>query len=450
MMNPKRQRVIKFGTNSPSGNVLYWMSRDQRASDNWALAHAYQFASEKGCMLYSAFAFQANYPSANARSFNFMLEGLKFTEIALTDLNIPFYLLKGNPPEIIRTFCIEKNITTVVTDFDPLKIKQKWKNELALSANIDIIEVDAHNIVPAFVVSQKVEFGAYTIRPKINKLLDEFLVEFPKLLPYQFNQGIEFAKNDYPYFVDSLPSVEFKSGEQTAVDKLKYFIDNQINDYSRKRNEPSLNYQSGLSPYIHFGQISAQRIALSVRSSISDSSEGRDAFLEELIVRRELSDNYCLYNDNYDKFEGFPAWAQETLNRHRSDKRDYLYSLETLEKASTHDNYWNAAQIEMYSTGKMFGYMRMYWCKKILEWTESPEIALEYSIYLNDKYSLDGRDPNGYAGIAWSIGGVHDRAWAERPIFGKIRYMNDKGLARKFDMERYVRKFIGNNSMFEK
>ncbi len=168
------------------------------------------------------------------------------------------------------------------------------------------------------------------------------------------------------------------------------------------------------------------------------ASHIKDAFLEELIIRRELSDNFCFYNPRYDSFDGFPEWARKTLNEHRKDRRPYLYSLEQFETAQTHDKLWNAAQTEMVKRGKMHGYMRMYWAKKILEWTPSPEVAMEVAIHLNNRYELDGRDPNGYAGIAWSIGGVHDRAWNERNIFGKIRYMSYNGCKSKFNIEGYV------------
>jgi len=204
-----------------------------------------------------------------------------------------------------------------------------------------------------------------------------------------------------------------------------------------KRNDPVADGQSNLSPYLHFGQISAQRVALEVENASVDKAS-RDTFLEELIVRRELADNFCFYTPQYDKFEGFPAWARKTLNAHRKDRRAYSYTLQQFEYAKTHDELWNAAQTEMVKRGKMHGYMRMYWAKKILEWTGSPEKAMETAIYLNDLYGLDGRDPNGYTGIAWSIGGVHDRAWNERPIFGKIRYMSYNGCKSKFDVKRYI------------
>ncbi|MBN2520958.1 MAG: hypothetical protein JXB17_10665 [Bacteroidales bacterium] len=173
-----------------------------------------------------------------------------------------------------------------------------------------------------------------------------------------------------------------------------------------------------------------------------EKTENTEAFLEELIVRKELSDNYCYYNVNYDSYEGFPEWAKQTLKIHRYDEREYVYELIDFESANTHDDLWNAAQIELIETGKIHGYMRMYWAKKILEWTKSPEKALKTAIYLNDKYAMDGRDPNGYTGCAWAIGGVHDRAWSERPVFGKIRYMNCNGAKRKFDVEEYISKYL--------
>jgi deoxyribodipyrimidine photo-lyase len=228
-------------------------------------------------------------------------------------------------------------------------------------------------------------------------------------------------------------------GEKAANDTLQLFIVKKLPEYQEKRNDPTGNSVSDLSPYLHFGQISAQKIAMEIISKIP-SDANTEAFLEELIVRRELSDNFCYYNKNYDSFDGFPDWAKKSLNEHRKDEREYIYTMDEFEKASTHEPLWNAAQTEMLRTGKMHGYMRMYWAKKILEWTPSPEEALKTAIYLNDKYELDGRDPNGYAGCAWSIGGVHDRAWGERPVFGKIRYMNANGAKRKFDTEAYIRK----------
>ena len=213
----------------------------------------------------------------------------------------------------------------------------------------------------------------------------------------------------------------------------------RIGRYNLERNNPVLEAQSGLSPWLHFGQISAQRVALETLRNETDPSLSA-SFLEELIVRRELADNFCLYRPHYDSVDVFPAWAQTSLKEHLADPRPYNYSIETLEKAQTHDPLWNAAQMEMILTEKMHGWMRMYWGKKILEWSSTPEEAMQKAIFLNDRYSLDGRDPNGYAGIAWCIGGIHDRAWPSRPIFGKIRYMNAAGAKRKFDTQAYIQR----------
>lgn len=210
----------------------------------------------------------------------------------------------------------------------------------------------------------------------------------------------------------------------------------RLEEYPLFRNDPTANAQSNLSPYLHFGQLAAQRVALQLQTH-NAPIKAEEAFLEELLVRRELSDNYCFYSPHYDSCAGFPAWAQATLSAHRKDPREYRYSLDALELSHTHDTLWNAAQREMVLSGKMHGYLRMYWAKKILEWSASPEEALTSAIYLNDKYELDGRDPNGYTGIAWSIGGVHDRAWNERDVFGKIRYMSFRGMKAKFDISAY-------------
>ena len=215
------------------------------------------------------------------------------------------------------------------------------------------------------------------------------------------------------------------------------FLNHKLKDYLKVRNNPCLDGQSGLSPYLHFGQLSPQRLAFMISSS-ELPADTKETFLEELVVRRELSDNFCYYEPAYDRFEGFPDWARKSLDLHRNDKREHLYSLVELEDGKSHDTLWNACQQDLIQSGKLHGYLRMYWAKKILEWTVDPETALEYAIILNDRYSLDGRDPNGYTGIAWSIGGVHDRAWAERSVFGKVRYMNEAGCRRKFDVDGYI------------
>jgi deoxyribodipyrimidine photo-lyase len=323
-----------------------------------------------------------------------------------------------------------------------------WKREISKKMDIPFYEVDAHNIVPCLFVSNKQEFGAYTIRPKIHKALPEFLDEFPKLKKmkkfddFGNEQNIDWKKINNILEIDfSVKEIDWiKPGSKAGIKLLDNFVKRGLINYAKFRNDPAENAQSNLSPYLHFGQISAQRVALNI-TKFGNNIESKEAFLEELIVRRELSDNFCYYNKNYDLFEGFPDWAKESLNKHKKDKRDFVYSLKEFEEAKTHEDLWNAAQTELAAKGKLHGYMRMYWAKKILEWSNSPEEALRIAIYLNDKYELDGRDPNGYVGCAWSIGGVHDRAWFERPVYGKIRYMNKNGCAKKFDIAKYIQKY---------
>lgn len=436
-------RTFKLKTASEkNGDIVYWMSRDQRAEDNWALIQAYNSSIERKVQLFVVFAMTDRFLGAGLRQFDFMINGLRELSESLKKLNIHFKFLRGNPSEALADFVNKNNIAIVYTDFDPLRIKRLWKKDFADLCDVTIYETDAHNIVPCRIASDKLEFAAYTIRNKINRRLPDYLSEFPIIAKHPYNKSVNniFPDIDMSIFGNE-PSVSrfFIPGEAEAKKRLKLFVEKKLNDYSELRNDPANNFLSDLSPYLHFGQLSAQRVALEVQKS-NAKEESKDSYLEELIVRRELSDNFCFYNPNYDKFEGFHQWAMTTLTEHIDDKRVFLYSKEDFEKAKTHDKFWNAAQIEMVKTGKMHGYMRMYWAKKILEWSKTPHEALETAIYLNDKYQLDGRDPNGYTGIAWSIGGVHDRAWTERPIFGKIRYMNDKGLERKFEINEYVRR----------
>ena len=428
----------------PDGAVIYWMSRDQRVSDNWALLHAQSLALERQTPLAVVFTLADSFLGATLRQFGFMLRGLAHVSKLLQERGIPFILLRGNPPDEICRFIKGHAVGVLVTDFDPLHIKRSWHDQVARSVAIPCIEVDAHNIVPCRVASSRQEFGAYTLRPKIHRLLAGFLHSFPPVTKHPFPWPAPVKEFDLEATLSgirvdrSVAEIDWLTpGEQGGRARLDGFIENGLAAYESERNDPCRQGQSGLSPWLHFGQLSAQRVALEVVRQLS-TSPSSEAFLEELIVRRELADNFCLYNSSYDRVEGFPDWAQRTIAEHRHDLREYLYTPEQLETAQTHDPLWNAAQLTMVTRGTMQGYLRMYWAKKILEWSPSPEDAMASAIMLNDRYQLDGRDPNGYAGIAWSMGGVHDRAWGERPVFGKIRYMNYKGCLRKFDVAEYI------------
>ncbi len=443
-MNETRVRVLKAGSHGPEP-VIYWMSRDQRMHDNWALLYAQKRALIQKKPLIVVFCLVPHFLEATIRQYGFMLKGLQELETSLHKKNIPFVLAPGNPEEQIPRLVKKMGASCLITDFDPLRIKRKWKAGIAKKIDIPFHEVDTHNIIPCWIASPKQEYAAYTIRPKINRLLPEFLEKFPSLKKHPFifkgkQTRIKWEDiNSSLRINNDVKEVDWlKPGEKAAKKVLKNFVEKKLPLYDAQRNDPTADGQSNLSPYLHFGHISAQRVALAVQSSHAPNKD-KDAFLEELIVRRELSDNFCFYNKNYDSFDGFPSWAKDSLGKYKKKPREYVYTLKQFEQAETHDELWNAAQLEMTMRGKMHGYMRMYWAKKILEWTRSPDHAMEIAIYLNDKYELDGRDPNGYTGIAWSIGGVHDRAWGERRVFGKVRYMSYNGCKGKFDVEKYIK-----------
>ena len=361
----KRAKLIKNGT-ANTGPIIYWMSRDQRVMDNWALIFANHIAKEKRQELTVIFTLTASFPTANLRHYDFMLRGLKEVQQKLAEIGINFVLMQGDPTVEVLNYIKLNNVSVLVSDFDPLKIKQFWKNQINSQINIPHYEVDAHNVVPCWEASSKLEFGAYTLRPKIKKLLPLFLNDFQSLE----GTPIEFNPIDWDSIIKWLsPNSEvkpiswIKPGEYEAHLALKYFIANRLNGYSSKRNDPNENGQSNLSPYLHFGQISAQRIAIEVIKS-SAPEEDKAAFLEELIIRRELADNFCFYNSNYDSTSGFHEWSKATHQIHRADKRDWVYHLCDFEHGNTHDPLWNAAQLEMELTGKMHGFIRMYWAKK--------------------------------------------------------------------------------------
>ena len=441
------KRVKKLNShNIKPGPVVYWMSRDQRINDNWAALYAQELAFELKQPLIVIFSLVTNFLEATIRQYSFMLEGLKQLETSLKAKNIPFFLILGNPEDQIVKFVDKIRAGCLINDFDPLKIKRKWKNSISKSISIPFFEVDAHNIVPCIIASPKQEFAAYTIRPKIKKLLTEFFEDVPQIKshPFKFNSDRPDINWDDNYKSLKInkevqPLTWIRPGEEQAAKSLKNFIENKLDNYKILKNDPSRDGLSNLSPYLHFGQISAHRIALEAQKS-NKNIESKESFLEELIIRKELSDNFCFYNSNYDNFDGFPSWAKQTLEEHSSDNREYIYNLEEFENAKTHDILWNAAQLEMVKKGKMHGYMRMYWAKKILEWTHCVDEALKIAIYLNDKYEIDGRDPNGYTGISWSIGGTHDRAWPQRKVFGKVRYMSYQSTKRKFNSLEYINK----------
>lgn len=447
---------IKALNNHPVGNgaVLYWMQRDQRVQDNWALLYADERAREREVPLIVIFNMVPSFGSAPLRAYDFMVRGLQEVESKLAQLNIPFIVPTGQPEDTIPTLVKEYGVGEVVTDFNPMRTPRGWHEAVANKIKIALTVVDAHNIVPCFIASDKQEFAAYTLRPKIHKQLKEFLVPFPKLKSNSINQ-FELKPNNWDKIIKTLkidenvaPVEWLVPGEKAAKKVLQFFINSKLPKYHERRNDPNEDGQSNLSPYLHFGQISSQTVALAISNERGIPKDSKEAFLEELIVRKELADNFCYYNKQYDKVEGSHVWAQTTIAEHKNDTREYLYSKEEFERGETHDELWNAMQMQMVKEGKMHGWCRMYWAKKILEWTKNTQEAIDIALYLNDKYELDGRDPNGVCGVMWSICGVHDRAWNPRSIFGKIRYMNFNGAKRKFDVKSYIEKYSKSEKLF--
>lgn len=447
LLTDPRVTVRREGRPHADGScVVYWMQRSQRGIDNPALDVAIDAANELGVPVAVFFGLHPRYPNANLRHYSFLVEGLVETINAVEKRGAAFVFRPYPEHDLIR-FCDEIGPSLVVGDENPLRAPEAWRQNAAAKLRVPYWTVDSEVVVPSRLFPKE-EYAARTLRPKITPLIEVFLQQ-------SRNPKARFGWSDANKpsgrllqansVLASLPldrSVEsvstFKGGTKEATRRLKLFINERLPSYDKVRNLPHIEGTSELSAYLHFGHISPITIALAVRGSNAPET-AKTAFIEELIVRRELAINYVARNPNYDRLEGCHAWARATLAERVGDQRPYLYTQAHLESADTHDPLWNAAQIEMIKTGRMHGYVRMYWAKKILEWTRTPGEAFDIAVRLNDRYFLDGRDPNGYTGIAWAIGGKHDRPWApRRPIFGLIRYMSAAGMARKFNVRAYI------------
>ena len=449
-----RVTVRRSGDPDPDGrSVLYWMQRAQRFSDNAALDVAIDAANELGKPVVVACCLISSFPHANLRHFQFLVEGLPDIAAGLARRRAGFILRRG-PGHGVERLCDELRPALVVTDENPLREPERWRQRVAQRIRVPFWTVDADVVVPSARL-EKEQYAARTIRPRIHRLLEWFQV--PSREP------VARARWKAPPALGSLdpestvlngmsidrrtgPVAGFQGGPTEGRRRLRRFLAERLASYDQNRNHPEIDGTSGLSPYLHFGHLGPREVALAVRDSSAPLVD-RQAFLEQFIVRRELAVNFVRFNPKYDQLDACEPWALETLRRHHRDRRPHLYSARQLEQAETHDHLWNAAQRQMVTTGWMHGYLRMYWAKKILEWTRSPEEALAVAIELNDRYELDGRDPNGYAGIAWAIGGKHDRAWGpERPVFGTIRFMSYGSTSRKFDSRRYVERWGDSRS----
>ncbi|MEN6329710.1 MAG: deoxyribodipyrimidine photo-lyase [Methanobacteriaceae archaeon] len=442
MIQKERIKLLSENDVIDGNYVLYWMQASVRAHYNHALEYAVRNANKLKKPLLVYFGLIDDFPEANQRHYYFLLEGLKETQQELKKKDINMVVQHQEPVEGALKMAEESSL--LVTDRGYLPLQRQWRQDVAEGIECPMIQVESDVVVPVETASPKEEYMAGTIRRKIQKQWDYFLVPLKMGKPHESSLDLKFdtlnLENTEKILTrlkidDGVGVVDWiQGGNLQARNHLNYFLKNKLDHFGDLRNDPTRNYLSNMSPYLHFGQISPLYIALQVLKTRSPGVEG---YLEELIIRRELSMNFVFYDSDYDNFNCLPAWAQKTLLEHARDQREYEYTVDELEIAQTHDPYWNAAQKEMVHRGKMHGYMRMYWGKKILEWTRNPMQAYHVALYLNNKYELDGRDPNGYTGVAWCFG-KHDRAWKEREIFGKVRYMNDKGLRRKFRIDRYV------------
>ena len=445
LLSDPRVTVRRTGAPDFDGTcVVYWMQRAQRALDNPALDVAIEIGNELRKPVVVFFAPVPFYPHANLRHYAFLAQGIVDIAEQLKQRNVGF-VLRHFPDHKLQRFCDEVHACLVIGDENPLREPDRWRELATAQLTVPLWTVDADVIVPSKLL-EKAQYAAHTIRPRLNARLQEFLRPFKNpsaKVSWKAPRKLESLPPDYDvtqgWKLDRSvePVSSWRGGQGEGMRLLRGFVRQKLKTYGKERKHPELDKTSRLSPYLHFGHISPVTVALAVRNA--DASEAdRESFLNELIVWRELAVNFAHFNKLYDSFECAEPWAHRTLAKHARDLRPVRYKEGQLEGAETHDPLWNAAQMQMVNTGWMHNYMRMYWAKKILEWSRSPSEAFRTAVYLNDKYFLDGRDPNGYAGIAWAIVGKFDRPWFERPIFGQIRYMSLESTGKKFDSKRYI------------
>ena len=429
--------------------VLYWMQAAQRAEFNHALELAAQRANELGLPLVVGFGLTDRYPETNLRHKTFLVQGLRDAAHALRRRGVALVVRLGEPDDVALD--LAEHAAEVVTDRGYLRHQKRWRRRVADEAGVPVTQVETDVCVPVDVVTDKQEHAARTIRPRIHRHLEDFLVELrttpldrPSLDLDVASTGEDvddvdalLGKLDLDTSVPASPL--FTGGTGEAKRRFRRFLDDHFDDYADHRNQPQTSDTSHMSPYLHYGHVSPVWLVLEAREA-KRQGKNIDAFVEELVVRRELAINFVHFCDGYDRYDdAVPAFAQKTLAEHADDPREHTYTRDEFEAAETHDPYWNAAMREARDTGYMHNYMRMYWGKKIIEWSDTPKAAFDHMLGIMNRYYLDGRDPNSYTGVAWCFG-LHDRGWTEREVFGKVRYMNAKGLERKCDIQAYVSK----------
>ncbi len=420
--------------------VFYWMQASVRTRHNDALEYAVQQANQTGLPLVVGFGLDADYDDATPRSLRFLVDGLIDVAGGLTRRNIGYVVRAGHPLDVAASLAEEAAV--VVMDRNYLREPRRWRAELADNVAVRVVEVEANAVVPVETASDKREWAARTIRPKIERQLERFMEELTTT-PIDHRDPPDLESLD-PTSADTLleaialddVDMQFSGGEHQARAALRRFVEDGLPNYPDAGTVVTGDLSSRLSMYLHYGHISPVAIALAVENS-GTSRGARDAYLEELIVRRELANNYVWFERDYDRFTALPEWARTTLAAHRDDDREVTYTAAELERAQTHDRYWNAAMVEMRETGYLHNRMRMYWGKRILDWTNTPEYAFRVALDLNNRHFLDGRDPNSFANVGWLFG-LHDQAFAERDIIGKLRPLTRSGLERKVDVDAYI------------
>lgn len=438
--------------NNDGKYVLYWMQMFKRATHNHALKFAIQQANERKLPLVVYEGLKYYYPWASARIHTFILEGVEEKRKAFEKLGIKyiFYLQTDENAPKQTVAKLAKDAALIVTDDFPCFIIPAHNAAIVQKAKIPVYAVDSNGVVPLSRF-EKEEYAAYTIRPKIKKMLGEYLTPFKEeKIIVRFDKKLKIDCPDTEVSEKNIAklvaecaidqtvkaSPVYHGGTANGRKRLKKFLKEILPDYDAARNKPEKDGSSRLSAYLHFGFLSPLEIALAVREADAPQNS-KDAFLEEIIVRRELSYNFTRFNDDYDSLKSLPEWVHKTMREHADDPRSPIYSLEQLETARTHDELWNAAQREMLATGEIHNYVRMLWGKNVIGWTRSYEEAFETLVHLNNKYCLDGRNPNSYAGILWCFG-KHDRPWMRRPVYGTMRYMTSASTGKKFDSKKYI------------
>jgi deoxyribodipyrimidine photo-lyase len=434
--------------------VLYWMQSTQRFEENWALRYAVREADRLGKPLLVHQGLDPTYPHANDRIHTVIVENARALHRRAAALGFAYqFVLRRRRDDDRRVVDrLASRAALVVTDLFPTAGVAERTARFAARAPCRVVTVESHAIVPSGLFA-KAEYAARTIRPKLARVLDlalEPAEDRPArlTLPDAVFRSLEVDRLDLDgcdiaaeisrcEIDHSVPPVPFASGRAGALARLDRFVRTALRDYPERRNEPSdVDGSSRLSPWLHFGQVSAAEVLRRVRAA--GPREAVAKFEDELVTWRELALNFCLRDPHHSKLRGLPAWVHQTMAKHKDDPREVTYTLAELEEARTHDELWNAAQRELVRTGSMHNVTRMLWGKSVLTWTRRYKTALDHLLLLNDKYALDGRDPSSVGGIQWCFG-KFDRPWFEKPVWGTIRPMSLARARDKFDAEAYIR-----------